>query len=455
MTGLQPNQNYPGFRVFYGLAPMEGPVAVPIDLDFTLQSSYTIDLVGELETSVVPWVEAIYIDNSLNPFPLSVTFSISNQTVTCPAYSQGYFPCLCPNKPRMAFNLGGVTTNTSTWVQLLSMPVPAAVWSASNSSASNIIANAQTVAVQPSLTAGANPLYETLQGALFVEQADAVNFNNSVLTNGTVTNGLFSSGVVTNPATNQVLLGPIDTTGAESFSFQLSITSGAGVAINFQESESPSGPWAAISGQSSANTVNFTALFSTNGATFSAPIRARYMQAVAVTGGAQTFTITGYLRASPFYGTLSSPDINYTAQTSLGSALANGVTAVPAVSSSRYTIDLPYSAPELTWQYSTAGAPITSATTTQIQAAGAASVRNYLAGLTITNTGAAGTEVQILDGATVIWDGYVGASTTAASVVNVVFNVPIRGSAATAMSIKTVSGATISLYVSAQGYQAF
>lgn len=103
-----------------------------------------------------------------------------------------------------------------------------------------------------------------------------------------------------------------------------------------------------------------------------------------------------------------------------------------------------YADPSLTWQSSIT---LTTTTATAMNAAQAAGIRNYCTGLTISNSSATTTLVQILDGATVIWQ----AQMAAAANVYVPFETPLRGTAATALNAKLGTAVT-SVYVSAQGF---
>lgn len=113
-------------------------------------------------------------------------------------------------------------------------------------------------------------------------------------------------------------------------------------------------------------------------------------------------------------------------------------------------IQKPYAIPEADWNYSLA-APITTAVSTAVKAAGAAGFRNYVTGCQIQNTGATATEIQILDGATVIWRGMLPASMMAIADIN--FNTPLRGTAATAVNVNVVTAGG-NVYFNVQGYQA-
>lgn len=296
----------------------------------------------------------------------------------------------------------------------------------------------------------------SIGGSPVIESADNVAGNNTAatLTNGTVVGGLFSSGTITNPTSGQVVLGPIDTTGADSWSLQYTNISGSGAFLNIQESDSSAGPWQTVNMQSSLTNTSLITQTSSASQDISGPIKQKYIQAVITNSATEVLNVMGYLRSIPFVNTVNVPLINNTIKTQLSVSAAANNSAVPVTgSSSAYLIVVPDSIPEMTWQYSTAGTPITTATTTVIQVAGATGVRNYLGSLQISNTGAAATEIQILDGAAIIWDGQLGASV--GMVPPITFKPPLRGSTATSMSIKTVSGVTISVTASAQGYQAF
>jgi hypothetical protein len=104
--------------------------------------------------------------------------------------------------------------------------------------------------------------------------------------------------------------------------------------------------------------------------------------------------------------------------------------------------------PEVSWSYTGVQ---TTTTATAAKAAGAAGIRNYVNGFQFQNSNATATEIQILDGVTVIWKGY--ASANMAMPVNISFDQPLRGTAATALNVNAVTtGANV--YINVQGYQA-
>jgi hypothetical protein len=104
-----------------------------------------------------------------------------------------------------------------------------------------------------------------------------------------------------------------------------------------------------------------------------------------------------------------------------------------------------YADPANTWQVALT---LTTTTASAAKAAGAAGIRNYLTGLTLSNSAATATLVQVLDGATVIWQAQLAASQAAFFVA---FETPLRGTAATAMNVKLGTAVT-SVYASCQGF---
>ena len=101
------------------------------------------------------------------------------------------------------------------------------------------------------------------------------------------------------------------------------------------------------------------------------------------------------------------------------------------------------------------GTSAANAAQTITQAAGGANVRNYLAGLTISWSGgapAAGANVQVKDGATVIWDSYIGQAGATQGALDFEFTSPLRTSANAALNVTvSAAGSSVTTKVCAQG----
>jgi hypothetical protein len=110
--------------------PEEGAKSIPLmsQLNFTSTvSSYVLDLTLFIELGNISFIQTIYIDNSLNANPFSVTMNSSGQVITAAPYSQGYYPVLAPNPAKFTFSTlpgSGIIP-----VQLINTPIPGPVWS--------------------------------------------------------------------------------------------------------------------------------------------------------------------------------------------------------------------------------------------------------------------------------------------------------------------------------------
>lgn len=126
------------------------------------------------------------------------------------------------------------------------------------------------------------------------------------------------------------------------------------------------------------------------------------------------------------------------------------IDSMPAISVNAAAVPPP-------WMSNSLGVALTTNAATVIAAAPGAGLSNYLDSMQLINASATvPTVVTILDGATVIWTGYlpctvVGLNTLQAVPVPIVFQNPLKASANTALSIKLgTTGAAV--YWSAQGH---
>ena len=111
------------------------------------------------------------------------------------------------------------------------------------------------------------------------------------------------------------------------------------------------------------------------------------------------------------------------------------------------------------WQFACATGGIVNTTTgVTVKAAGAASIRNYMTGLTLyADALGAATEVIVYDGttATVLWRHKIPVGGLLGGL-SIQFSTPLRGTAATLMGVATVTATvTGGVIFSCQGYQSF
>lgn len=127
MAGQPPTLQYVDFPIFNALIPEEGPKVVPFNFDWQTSPSYAVDLQNQQARAVITMVQTIWIDNSLNDFPVSIRFDVVGQNLKAPPRWQGYFPVMVSNPPRFVVSSAGSTASTQ--ISLMNVPFPGAAWS--------------------------------------------------------------------------------------------------------------------------------------------------------------------------------------------------------------------------------------------------------------------------------------------------------------------------------------
>lgn len=123
-----------------GMVPCKnGPKGIPALLNFTLGTSFDLDLSQIIAAGFLDNVQTIYVDNSGNSNAFNITCSVSSQVLTVPAGAQAYLPLLQPSPAKLNFSTGGTPTIT---IQLLNFYLPPIVWSSgSANSAAQIVSD--------------------------------------------------------------------------------------------------------------------------------------------------------------------------------------------------------------------------------------------------------------------------------------------------------------------------
>lgn len=141
--------------------------------------------------------------------------------------------------------------------------------------------------------------------------------------------------------------------------------------------------------------------------------------------------------------------------TTLDTTLVQGDACDAFMTTAGQQVQKPYGTAENDWQYAAAAGGITASTAdVVIKTAGAASIRNYITSITIASEPlVAATELVIKEGATVIWRTKI--PTTGMALTHIEFPTPLKGSAATALNVATLTSNVGAVYFNAQGYQSF
>lgn len=106
--------------------PTEGPKTIPLNLDFTAASQYTIDLSQTEQQGRMGYVQCVFIDLSGCDVSLVLNCPNTLQNITAKGRTQGYYPVLISNPSVMTFTCAGGTANVV--VQLINVPIPGSVW---------------------------------------------------------------------------------------------------------------------------------------------------------------------------------------------------------------------------------------------------------------------------------------------------------------------------------------
>lgn len=89
----------PTYQIAARSQPSQGSKALPVNFDFSAAAQIAIDLLLEMQSGEIDFIQSVYVDNSLNPSP--VTFLFPNATgldnkLTVAARMQGYYPVNAP-----------------------------------------------------------------------------------------------------------------------------------------------------------------------------------------------------------------------------------------------------------------------------------------------------------------------------------------------------------------------
>lgn len=110
------------------LVPPEGPKAIPVILDFTSVTSYSLDLTVQYDRQYISMIQTMFIDMS-DPALNQLTIQTSNlgvQQLVAAPNTQGYYQAQVPSPARLTFSVPG--TGGIARVLLLNTDIPGAVW---------------------------------------------------------------------------------------------------------------------------------------------------------------------------------------------------------------------------------------------------------------------------------------------------------------------------------------
>lgn len=137
---LDPSTAFPTFNA---LAPNQGPMAMPLRLDFTTNNRIEFDLEKAEALNIISWIQSVYADNSDNPVALTIVVDQTGQRIVVPALAQGIWPIIACKSPRfVCTTTAGV--NITPLIILLNVPMPLTQWGPIAATASLVTSGAFT-----------------------------------------------------------------------------------------------------------------------------------------------------------------------------------------------------------------------------------------------------------------------------------------------------------------------
>lgn len=90
--------------MFNTLVPDEGPVGLPLNLDFSSDTTQSLDYQNMQQRGFISEIQGLWIDTNDAGGAITITVSVSGQRIIIPAHRQGFIALLVPNPPRFQFD---------------------------------------------------------------------------------------------------------------------------------------------------------------------------------------------------------------------------------------------------------------------------------------------------------------------------------------------------------------
>ena len=170
-SGIPTLANTPGVNqtnILNAVVPPEGPKSAAVVLDFTSTDTVIVDFTITTAQGKISTIQMLWVDNSLNDAPLTVTVQGTSQNIDIPAGAQGWFPVVATNRPKFVCTTPPGPVITSLW---LNVPVAQGYWFPNGNGATGSVAS-----LNFSVTTGGTAVdaYATVPGVSMVPSGGAV-----------------------------------------------------------------------------------------------------------------------------------------------------------------------------------------------------------------------------------------------------------------------------------------
>ena len=203
-----------------GKTPVEGPRALPVQYDFSVQPSYQTDLTLIKQLGGFSIVQSLFIDNSEGNEPVVVKENVMGQSISVPAGSQGFFPILVASAD--VFTVSSIGSGAAQ-VIYINVPIAPQEWDALVSNP--VVLNPQPVAdaILDATVSGGRVKVSTLPTVAVVSDGS-----------GTIAaGGAAQIALAANPNRQGYLIQNVDETNLEGLYYSLTGAAAIGTAGTF------------------------------------------------------------------------------------------------------------------------------------------------------------------------------------------------------------------------------
>jgi hypothetical protein len=112
------------------LTPIEGPRALVVPLDFSLDTDFSLDSLNVIQGQQEKFsmVQTVYVDLSRTDASLIITVGKSGQQIIAKGRTQGYYPIVAPNQWLLGFSCADALAKVL--ILVCNYAVAPGIWSA-------------------------------------------------------------------------------------------------------------------------------------------------------------------------------------------------------------------------------------------------------------------------------------------------------------------------------------
>jgi hypothetical protein len=109
------------------LVPSDVPKCIVQVIDFSVGSSFELDLLTDQQLTKIGMVQTLYLDLKDTALGMDVEMSGTGQVIRAKARTQGYYNVLQPNPAKLRFTSADASLIVRVFI--IGVPIPGAVWS--------------------------------------------------------------------------------------------------------------------------------------------------------------------------------------------------------------------------------------------------------------------------------------------------------------------------------------